>query len=275
MSQRAHVVFPSLPCSWFTCFCRSSKIPLSLQMWVSGVGLTSSLLRLLPSLHCSTPLSISFIQIHFLVLFLQGSSPSSNQSWSPPLRVEECLCFGLNNDTTPPTFSLNSKAPPLPTRSSSSLTLAIIQSIIQFSALLSTWIVSLFWRYSGLVIYFLSDISFSGGRVPHIHWERFRLKIMIICWLSRVGSGHIGIFLKHWVILMHSPFQEGGAVGSGEETTLLKFISPFQLLTTKSGNVFVRYLSSIACFKIHISGSLNRAWVVHEICIYIVWWCFY
>ena len=40
--------------------------------------------------------------------------------------------------TTPPTFSLNSKAPPLPTRSSSSLALAIIQSIIQFSALLST-----------------------------------------------------------------------------------------------------------------------------------------
>lgn len=177
-------------------------------MWVSGVGLTSSLLHLLLSLHYKTPLSISFIQVHFLVLLLQGSSPSPNQSGSPPLRVEGCLCFGLNNDTTTPTFSLNSKAPPLPSRSSSSLALAIIQSIIQFSALLSTWIVSLFWRYSGLVIYFLSDISFSSGSVQHIHWGRLGLKIMIICWLSRVGSGHIGIFLKQWVILMHSPFRK-------------------------------------------------------------------
>lgn len=275
MSQHVHVVFPSLPCSWFTCFCRSSKIPLSLQMWVSGVGLTLSLLRLLPSLHCSTPLSISFIQVHFLVLFLQGSSPSSNQSWSPPLRVEECLCFGLNNDTTPPTFSLNSKAPP--TSRQKLILISISHYSIHYSILSSALHLNCFFV---LAVFGSSHLLFiwhyfSGGSVQHIHWGRLRLKIVIICWLSRVGSGHIGIFLKHWVILMHSPFQEGGAAGSGDETTLLKFTSPFQLLTTKSGDVFVRYLSSIACFKIHISGSLNRAWVMHEICIYIVWWCFY
>lgn len=81
----------------------------------------------------------------------------------PPKWAEGCLSFGLNNHTMSHIFPLNGKAHLLG-GSASSLTWTIIHPIhdeILSSSLLCTWIVSLFWRYSRLLLYFMSDISFS------------------------------------------------------------------------------------------------------------------